>query len=317
MLSAAQQWLGDSGIEALRILTDWGGPLGWLFALQLSCYLLGLRAGLKLIVLALLTLLLNTWLKWLWVAPRPYLLDESLLVHRPTGGFGMPSGHAQGAAVVWWGLAVETRPRVWLGLAFVLLGLAVAVSRWLLGVHSLAQIVVGLLLGLGMLLLAQRLQTPLSLWIGRLSPSRWLVIALAAVLVPCGVTELLLVLRADYQVPELWVANAVARGADAEQFSHEVLFARSAPLATAAALLGVLAVAALDGQQPLRASTGGERLLATALGVVVTALFWLFARVSGWAQGPLALAIPLIYPLTCCYLPLWWVAKRRLREVTA
>lgn len=317
MLGAAQQWLGEPGIEALRILTDWGGPLGWLFALQLCCYLVGLRAGLRLTVLALLTLLLNTWLKWLFVAPRPYLLDESLMVHRPTGGFGMPSGHAQGAAVVWWGLAGEARPRFSLVFALVLLGLAVAVSRWLLGVHSLPQIVVGISLGLGTLLLAQRFGARVDDLLSGLSVRRWLILVLVALLVPVGITELLLMLRADYQVPDCWLANAVARGADPKQFSHEVLFARSAPLATAAALLGVLGVAALDSRQPLKASSGSERLRVTFVGTLVTALFWLFAGASGWAQGSLALGLPLIYPLVCFYLPLWWVAKRRPREVTA
>ncbi|NHN47973.1 phosphatase PAP2 family protein [Halostella sp. JP-L12] len=66
-------------------------------------------------------------------------------------GPGFPSGHALGSTMVWGGFALvvveDELSRVWLGLAGVVVGI-VSVSRLVLGVHYLVDIVAGAGLGL-------------------------------------------------------------------------------------------------------------------------------------------------------------------------
>ncbi|MFC6935333.1 phosphatase PAP2 family protein [Actinomadura yumaensis] len=59
------------------------------------------RAGARLGVVLVLGAALNTVLKLAFHAPRPYWTDPSVTGREPIESFGMPSGHAQNAAVVW------------------------------------------------------------------------------------------------------------------------------------------------------------------------------------------------------------------------
>lgn len=101
---------------------------------------------------------LNTWLKGYFQIPRP---DVVAHVHE-AGGWSFPSGHAQVASALWWGLAwmAHRVGRSSLALGLVALGFAVAASRPYLGVHYVHDVAVGLLLG--------ALQLPLLiLWVRR------------------------------------------------------------------------------------------------------------------------------------------------------
>ncbi|MEM1231095.1 MAG: phosphatase PAP2 family protein [Pseudomonadota bacterium] len=310
MLNAIQEQLSPAMVDALAMLTDWGGPIGWIFALQLLCWLGGLRTGLLLAIGAVLTLLLNSWLKWLFVAPRPYFLDAALTVHRPTGGFGMPSGHAQGAAVVWIGIAALQRPgRRWV-LLLAVLAVLVALSRWLLGVHSMAQVLVGFALGLLSIALLLRARPWLSRVSRGLSPAALLLLGALAVPLVLAVTAAVLALRADFVVPAQWQANAVARGAEAAAFSAQNMLSASTGYASAAALLGLLVTLAAAQRRPLATPRGWGRLLVLVVGIALTAGYWaLGARLD--RSGAQALLLPLCYPLCCMYLPLWLTARLR------
>lgn len=313
MLQTLQQQMGDGSLLFLTRLTDWGGPIGWLFALQIASYLAGLRTGLLLSFGAVLSLLANTWLKWLFVAPRPYFLDPSLTVHRPTGGFGMPSGHAQGAAAVWLGIAAVVSGRRWLWALLVLLAFAVALSRWLLGVHSFAQVLIGFAIGAGSLAALLWARPWLSRQRARLSLPALLILAGVLVAGSGAVTYLILELRADFVFPPQWQANAVARGAAAADLLPARLLSPASVYALVAGLLGLLLVTGLDRVRPVAVSTSAGRLLAVVCGVVITAGFWSLGGAIG-STTPLALAMPLFYPLVCLYLPIWLASRWSARK---
>lgn len=83
-----------------------------------------------------------------WIPP----ILEGVFVSITTGdGSGFPSGHALGSTMVWGGVALvvveKNLSRVWLGFAGVVVGL-VSLSRLVLGVHYLVDVVVGVGLGL-------------------------------------------------------------------------------------------------------------------------------------------------------------------------
>ena len=149
-----QDWL----LQAARGLTNLGAPL----AVELIGALLALvlllkgyrRSALYLVVCVVGGYLLSTLGKASVARPRPVFPDAVASAQ----GKSFPSGHATGAATFWLSLAILAAPRVHarrrvllLGGAL-LVGVVVAVTRVLLGVHYLTDVTAGLLLGWGWVL---------------------------------------------------------------------------------------------------------------------------------------------------------------------
>jgi membrane-associated phospholipid phosphatase len=103
-------------------------------------------------VTAFVSLYLNSAIKTIVMRPRPFVADpEGIVDIRPATatGYSFPSGHTQGAATVFAGLAVWLRKR-WLTIAATVIIVLVAISRMYLGAHYLSDVVVGGLLGVGL-----------------------------------------------------------------------------------------------------------------------------------------------------------------------
>lgn len=125
------------------------------------------RAGAWAAVVLSLSGALNTMLKLLIHAPRPFWTDPSVTGREPLTSFGMPSGHAQGSAVAygWAGARADGRARVRPGspvgtrarraavwTVVVVVVALVGVSRVYLGVHSPGQVLAGWLIGAALLI---------------------------------------------------------------------------------------------------------------------------------------------------------------------
>ncbi len=148
----------------LPLRSDWLTPLmrfftllGYekfiLFFLPLGYWAWSKSVFMRLFVLVAITAVLNAYLKDLWQDPRP---DLALRMDDAVGdSFGMPSGHAQIAVVLWLWLAYEVRrPWFWLLSGVVVTG--IIFSRLYLGAHDLEDVLVGALLGgVTLLLFAQ------------------------------------------------------------------------------------------------------------------------------------------------------------------
>jgi membrane-associated phospholipid phosphatase len=114
------------------------------------------RLGLRLAVVFFLSGWLNHALKQALAQPRPEQLAPGIaLVRQP--GYGLPSGHAQGAVVLWGLLAREAvqrgaqalcgGARRWVWAPAVMLMLAVGLSRVYLGVHFPTDVLAGWAVG--------------------------------------------------------------------------------------------------------------------------------------------------------------------------
>jgi membrane-associated phospholipid phosphatase len=111
----------------------------------------------RLAVLIMTSAVFNAFLKDLFDDPRP--ADRFALDGRVGDSFGLPSGHAQIAAVTWFWLAWELKRR-W---AWMLAGVMVAgisFSRLYLGVHDPEDVLAGLGLGIASLFLFEWLLSP-------------------------------------------------------------------------------------------------------------------------------------------------------------
>ncbi|PSQ05845.1 hypothetical protein BRC97_07790 [Halobacteriales archaeon QS_6_71_20] len=129
------------------------------------------RVGATLVAVGLGALAVTVGLKSLFAFPRPPGAGEAVVpawlpgalggayVDAATGdGFGFPSGHAIGSTMVYGGLATFLdvgRRRTRLRVAGAVVAL-VALTRVVLGVHYVADVIVGVAVGLGGLLLFQR-----------------------------------------------------------------------------------------------------------------------------------------------------------------
>ncbi len=108
------------------------------------------KIGEALGITVFVSLVANSVLKVVFQRPRPFLVDEAIVNIRPqtAGGYAFPSGHTQGAATVFGGVAIWLKRR-WLTIASAVIIVMVALSRMYLGVHYLTDVVAGALLALG------------------------------------------------------------------------------------------------------------------------------------------------------------------------
>jgi len=106
-------------------------------------YMLGLRLG----VMLMLSGTFNSYLKVIFHQPRPYWISSEIKnLTQPMDSFGLPSGHSQNAASVFGLLATAARKK-WVRITVILIILLIAISRLFLGVHSIADVVLGLSMG--------------------------------------------------------------------------------------------------------------------------------------------------------------------------
>lgn len=122
------------------------------------------KTGMRLTVVFLLSAYLNAAAKAYFDLPRPFAWDPSVRRLYPAEGSGFPSGHAQGAVVVWGYLAWSAR-RPWVWIPAGSLMFLIALSRVYLGVHFPLDILGGYALGGLVLGGAVLLGPPLERWI--------------------------------------------------------------------------------------------------------------------------------------------------------
>jgi membrane-associated phospholipid phosphatase len=104
------------------------------------------RVGYRLGVVLLISAYVNSLAKVLIAHPRPYDLNPAVGRVEPELGFGLPSGHAQNAVVIWGGLADWRRTvRGWI--AAILIAGLIGLSRVYRGVHFPTDVLGGWLIG--------------------------------------------------------------------------------------------------------------------------------------------------------------------------
>jgi undecaprenyl-diphosphatase len=121
------------------------------FVLLFPClyWCLDSRLGLRLAVVYFLSGYLNHALKHAFAQPRPADLAPGIALV-DTSGYGLPSGHAQGAVVLWGLLALHgilRGAKRWIWVPAALLMLAIGLSRVYLGVHFPTDVLAGWAVG--------------------------------------------------------------------------------------------------------------------------------------------------------------------------
>jgi hypothetical protein len=123
--------------------------------------------------------------------------------------------------------------------AYILFGIVIAliaVSRMFLAVHFPTDVLVGLLLGVGLLVLFIRLEKPLSQRLRQMSLNHQIVVAVLASLILIGLGLGVSAVTAGRSVPQEWVETAMEAAPDAEPIEPQNI---NDILAAAGALLGI------------------------------------------------------------------------------
>lgn len=128
------------------------------FAISVLCLILwcvNKQAGYRIGFAYISSWILNFSLKEIFHIPRPFALDKDLVPLRPetATGYSFPSGHTQSAASLSTAVMANFRKR-WLYIIGVSLIILMACSRMYLGVHTLLDVGVGALLGVGWIFVA-------------------------------------------------------------------------------------------------------------------------------------------------------------------
>jgi hypothetical protein len=238
------------------------------------------KLGLRLAVFLPLVASLNSLLKQVLHAPRPYWLDPDIRAIQVSNGFGMPSGHAQASTVWLYAAALLKKRGFWIlaaGVAFM-----VGLSRVYLGVHFPGQVLLGWLIGIGVLVPFIRLEERFLAWFLKGTFGRQLLFISGISLLMLLLGGMILYLHKDWEMPLKWVLNSADDLAGRDESIRSSL-GLGAVAGNAGGFLGV-ALGALLFHRQGGFDPGGKlwkRLLRSISGLLVlAAIYGIFHGVS-------------------------------------
>jgi membrane-associated phospholipid phosphatase len=158
-----QQFRPDFDLP-FKSLTFLGNLEFFLVFMPLVYWSIDRRLGARLLVLFLISAYINAIAKVLLDQPRPFRYDSRVkpVVHAVGGG--LPSGHTQGATVVWGYLAYQIRSgKLWIIAIFLMI--AIPISRLYLGVHFPTDLLGGYFLAGVLLALYLRFEPAIEAWL--------------------------------------------------------------------------------------------------------------------------------------------------------
>ena len=115
------------------------------------------KTGYFLLYVSFLGNTINSFLKLIFVVPRPWALDPKFSIvesaRAQATGYSFPSGHTQNAAGLFLGVA-RARKELWIRIVCIVITLLVGFSRMYLGVHTPADVITSLGVALLLVMLA-------------------------------------------------------------------------------------------------------------------------------------------------------------------
>ena len=206
-VNAFLQTLGGGLQSIMGIITMLGDQIFYILFMPTIYWCVDAWAGLRIGVMLLASASFNGFFKVLLKGPRPYWISDKIVPGVHETSFGIPSGHAMNSTSVWGQSALETKNRkaIWSAIILVLL---ISLSRLVLGVHFLSDVLLGLLLGVLLLLAFSKLQKPLGAWLKKQTLKNQILLAFFSSLFIIGMNAMVIVLSSEWQMPAEWAARA-------------------------------------------------------------------------------------------------------------
>ena len=266
------QSLGEGLVTFMKLVTFFGNEDFYILIMPALFWCVDAGLGLRLGIILMLSNGLNFSLKLAFHGPRPPWYSPDVRAFVSETSFGAPSGHAMNAVAVW-GFLIKAIQRTWVWLVFSMLILLIGLSRPVLGIHFLFDVITGWAFGLILLWLSLRLEVPLVRWLSNQRQStRWLV-AYSAVIAFILLGVLVKASLSGFQIPSSWIENA----ANASPVSSVIdPFSLSGLMTSSGAFFGLIAGALWLHTRGGFSAAGalGKRLLRFPLGLLGIILIW-------------------------------------------
>lgn len=225
------QSLGAALEAPMQAITFLGSELFFLFVLPVIYWCINATMGLHLGLLLMVSTSLYSTLKIAFHDPRPYWLDPGVMAYAEETSFGLPSGHAQNAVIVWGMLALWVR-KTWAWVLAIIMIVLIGLSRIYLGVHFPTDVLAGWLLGILLLLAYAALRKPISEWWRSQSLGMQALVSFAFALALILLGWLARTLLGVWTLPQEWINNARLAFPDSEIIDPLVLSGIVTPAAT-------------------------------------------------------------------------------------
>jgi membrane-associated phospholipid phosphatase len=232
---------------------------------------------------------LNSIVKLLFAAPRPYWVSAQVkpLLHENT--FGIPSGHAQNSAA-FTGIAAAWMKRPWAWVLALLLVFLIGFSRLYLGVHFVHDVIAGWAIGYLLLFLFMRFWDPVAYWLKSKTQAQQIAMAFLISLLMIAVGALTTARLEGYVFPAEWEENALRAGPLPDPVSIEDTFTSAGSFFGLAA--GAAWIASRGGFQT--AGPLGKRALRYVIGLIGILILW-FGLGQVFPDGETIVALTLRY----------------------
>ena len=217
------QKVPDIVIPIMKGITFLGNTEFYLLFMPLLFWCLDITLGMRIGVLLLISGGLSNLLKFSFHSPRPFWVSSQVKGLAEGLGFGFPSAHAQNAAVIW-GLFATSRKKTWIKYAAILLIILIGLSRLILGVHYLHDVIVGWIVGAILLFIFIKLEPGVIKWFKQ--NAVWKQI-LVLVVISALFILIALPLAPPFNPPDLptiWFENA---GQEIDPYSYDELLTTS------------------------------------------------------------------------------------------
>lgn len=206
------QWMQSLGSwlePVMQFFTFLGTENFYLLILPIFLWWIDIGLGIQIGLGLLFSGIVNSTLKILFGLPRPFWVSSEISAFSSESSFGLPSGHAQNAIVIW-GLLAAWSKRGWARTAMVILIFMIAISRIYLGVHFPTDTLAGLLAGGVILWAFLRFYVPIKKWGSQFDLSRQIILAFFAALLLLGIGLGSIYITRERAIPTEWAVQAEA-----------------------------------------------------------------------------------------------------------
>lgn len=258
----------------MRFFTFLGNEDFYLIIMPIFLWAIDYNFGVRLGMIMLLSGGFNTIFKFSFHQPRPYWTSTSISnLDVPHISFGLPSGHSQNAASLFGTLATWVKQK-WLKVLLVFIIFMVALSRLFLGVHSLQDITLGLIIGGLIVFVAAKSGNKIADFLKNRSVTIrlliGLLISLSILFAAFGISS---VQKNNFTIPNAWEENTKFAGHEEDLNPYEL----NGILTSSGALFGVIAGSIwINESGGFEANQGiwWKRLLRFIVGLIGVLIFW-------------------------------------------
>lgn len=268
-LVIAFQSLGDWLIVPMDFFSQLGTEEFFFIVLPLIYWSIDAALGIRVGLILGTSTVFNTIGKLAFAGPRPYWVSSHVRPLWPETSFGAPSGHAQHAMSVW-GIIAAYGKKTWLAVICVALIVMIGVSRLFLGAHFPHDVLLGWLIGGVLVWGFMRYWDSVGAWLSKKSLGAQIGVAAIVTLVFIAVGMGVVATRADYQLPQSWVDNALLSGTEPDPVDPNSLFTAAGSFFGLA--LGLAWINSMGGYQ----ATGPvwKRALRYVIGLIGVLILW-------------------------------------------